>query len=305
MDRLVANLVEAYRESITELEWMGEETKRKALAKLEKFNPKIGYPSKWRDYSALEIDRHDLVGNVRRANAFELDYELAKIGRPIDRDEWFMTPQTVNAYYNPGMNEIVFPAAILQPPFFDPEAEDAVNYGGIGAVIGHEIGHGFDDQGSKYDGDGRLEDWWTAQDRAEFEARTKALIAQYDAYSPAQLGGSHKVNGAFTIGENIGDLGGLAIALKAYRIQLGTALEDAPVIDGLTGLQRVFLGWAQVWQAKSRDEEAIRLLSIDPHSPPEFRCNGVVRNLDEFYEAFGVDESHALWLAPPERVSIW
>ena len=305
MDRLVANLVAAYRESITELEWMGEETKRKALAKLEKFNPKIGYPSKWRDYSALEIDRHDLVGNVRRANAFELDYELAKIGRPIDRDEWFMTPQTVNAYYNPGMNEIVFPAAILQPPFFDPEAEDAVNYGGIGAVIGHEFGHGFDDQGSKYDGDGRLEDWWTAQDRAEFEARTKALIAQYDAYSPTQLDDSYKVNGAFTIGENIGDLGGLAIALKAYRIQLGTALEDAPVIDGLTGLQRVFLGWAQVWQAKSRDEEAIRLLSIDPHSPPEFRCNGVVRNLDEFYEAFGVDESHALWLAPPERVSIW
>ena len=305
MDELVANLVAAYRESITELEWMGEETKVKALAKLEKFNPKVGYPTKWRDYSGLEIGRDDLVGNVRRANAFEQDFELGKIGKPIDRDEWFMTPQTVNAYYNPGMNEIVFPAAILQPPFFDPEAEDAVNYGGIGAVIGHEIGHGFDDQGSKYDGDGRLEDWWTEQDRAEFEQRTKALIAQYDAYSPVQLDGSHHVNGSLTIGENIGDLGGLAIALKAYRIALGGDLGTAPVIDGYSGVQRVFLGWAQVWQLKARDEEAIRLLSIDPHSPSEFRCNGVVRNLAEFYEAFDVDESADLWLSPPERVSIW
>src|SRR5690606_13595531 len=274
MDELVANLVAAYRESISSLEWMGEETRAKALTKLEQFNPKIGYPARSRDYASLEIDRDDLVGNVRRANAFEQDYDLAKIGRPMDRDEWFMTPQTVNAYYNPGMNEIVFPAAILQPPFFDPEAEDAVNYGGIGAVIGHEIGHGFDDQGSKYDGDGRLADWWTAGDREEVEKRTKALIAQYDAFSPAQLGGSHHVNGALTIGENIGDLGGLAIALKAYRIALGTSLDEAPVVDGLTGVQRVFLGWAQVWQAKARDEEAIRLLTIDPHSPSEFRCNG-------------------------------
>jgi len=305
MDELVANLVAAYRESITALPWMGEETKAKALVKLEKFNPKIGYPTRWRDYSNLEIDRDDLLGNVRRANAFEQDHELGKIGGPMDRDEWFMTPQTVNAYYNPGMNEIVFPAAILQPPFFDPDAEDAVNYGGIGAVIGHEIGHGFDDQGSKYDGDGRLEDWWSAEDRAEFEERTKALIAQYDAYSPAQLAGSHHVNGALTIGENIGDLGGLAIALKAYRIALGTSLDDAPVIDGLTGVQRVFLGWAQAWQSKSRDEDAIRLLSVDPHSPAEFRCNGVVRNLDEFYAAFEVGEDAALWLDEDERVSIW
>ena len=305
MDELVENLVAAYRESINELEWMGAETKTKALAKLEKFNPKVGYPAKWRDYSSLEIDRDDVVGNVRRANAFEQDFELGKIGKPIDRDEWFMTPQTVNAYYNPGMNEIVFPAAILQPPFFDPEAEDAVNYGGIGSVIGHEIGHGFDDQGSKYDGDGRLEDWWTEQDRAEFETRTKALISQYDAYSPVQLNGSHHVNGSLTIGENIGDLGGLTIALKAYRIALGTDLAEARVIDGYTGVQRVLLGWAQVWQLKARDEEAIRLLSIDPHSPSEFRCNGVVRNLDEFYEAFDVDESSALWLSPQERVSIW
>jgi len=306
MERLVANLIEAYRQSITELDWMGEETKVKALAKLDTFNPKIGYPTKWRDYSALVVDPDDLVGNVRRSNAFDLDHELDKIGKPIDRDEWFMTPQTVNAYYNPGMNEIVFPAAILQPPFFDPEADDAVNYGGIGGVIGHEIGHGFDDQGSKYDGAGRLEDWWTEQDRTEFEARTTALIAQYDAFVPAQLAGTdHHVNGALTIGENIGDLGGLSIAFKAYRIALGGELASAPVIDGLTGAQRVLLGWAQVWQTKARDEEAIRLLAIDPHSPAEFRCNGIVSNVDEFYEAFDVAEGDALYLAPEERVRIW
>lgn len=308
METLVANLIEAYRESITSLDWMGEETKVKALAKLDTFNPKIGYPVKWRDYSALVVDPTDLVGNVRRSNAFDLDHELAKIGQPIDRDEWFMTPQTVNAYYNPGMNEIVFPAAILQPPFFDPEADDAVNYGGIGGVIGHEIGHGFDDQGSKYDGAGRLEDWWTEQDRTEFEVRTKALIEQYDAFVPAQLAGAdedHHVNGALTIGENIGDLGGLSIALKAYRIALGGDLADAPVIDGLTGVQRVLLGWGQVWQTKARDEEAIRLLAIDPHSPAEFRCNGVVRNVDEFYEAFDVTPDDALYLAPEDRVRIW
>lgn len=305
MDRLVGHLVEAYRESITGLDWMGEETKVKALAKLDAFTPKIGYPARWRDYSALEIDQTDLVGNVRRANAFETDRELGKIGKPLDRDEWFMTPQTVNAYYNPGMNEIVFPAAILQPPFFDPEAEDAVNFGGIGGVIGHEIGHGFDDQGSKYDGSGRLEDWWTEEDRRKFEERTKALIAQYDAFSPAQLGDEHTVNGALTIGENIGDLGGLSIALKAYRIALGGDLASAPVIDGLTGLQRVFLGWGQVWRTKARDAEAIRLLAIDPHSPAEFRCNGIVSNVDEFYEAFDVTEGDALYLAPEDRVRIW
>ncbi|GAB6940044.1 M13 family metallopeptidase [Isoptericola variabilis] len=306
MDTLVANLVAAYRESIEALDWMTPETKVKALAKLERFTPKVGYPVKWRDYSALEVDAADLVGNVRRAHAFEQDHELGKIGRPIDRDEWFMTPQTVNAYYNPGMNEIVFPAAILQPPFFDPEADDAVNYGGIGGVIGHEIGHGFDDQGSKYDGDGRLEDWWTETDRTEFEKRTQALIAQYDAFRPAQLpeDGPH-VNGALTIGENIGDLGGLSIAIKAYRIALGTSLEDAPVVDGLTGLERVFLGWAQVWQSKGRDEEVVRRIATDPHSPNEFRCNGVVRNIDEFHTTYGVGPDDALWLAPEERVRIW
>ncbi len=303
---LVAYLVAAYRESIATLDWMTEETKEKALAKLEAFTPKIGYPVTWRDYSALVVEADDLVGNVRRAHAFGQDRELGKIGRPLDRDEWFMTPQTVNAYYNPGMNEIVFPAAILQPPFFDPEAEDAVNYGGIGAVIGHEIGHGFDDQGSKYDGAGRLEDWWTTTDREEFEKRTKALIAQYDAFRPAQLGedGPH-VNGALTIGENIGDLGGLSIALKAYRIALGRPLAEAPVVDGLTGIERVFLGWAQVWQSKGRDEEVVRRIATDPHSPNEFRCNGVVRNVDEFYAAYDVQPGDALYLAPEERVRIW
>ncbi|GEK20854.1 M13 family metallopeptidase [Cellulomonas xylanilytica] len=305
MEGLVANLVAAYRESISQLDWMGEETRAKALAKLEAFTPKIGYPARWRDYSTLEVSADDLLGNVRRAYAFEQDRELAKIGKPIDRDEWFMTPQTVNAYYNPGMNEIVFPAAILQPPFFDADADDAVNYGGIGAVIGHEIGHGFDDQGSKYDGDGRLEDWWTADDRAEFETRTKALIDQYSAFSPVQLDGSHHVNGELTIGENIGDLGGLSIAFRAYRIALGTALEDAPVVDGLTGAQRVLLGWAQVWQAKGRDEEMIRRIATDPHSPNEFRCNGVVRNVDEFYAAYDVQPGDALYLAPEDRVRIW
>ncbi|MEZ0449146.1 M13 family metallopeptidase [Cellulomonas sp. ICMP 17802] len=305
MEELVGNLVAAYRESISQLEWMGEETRAKALAKLEAFTPKLGYPERWRDYSALEVAADDLVGNVRRAYAFEQDRDLGKIGKPIDRDEWFMTPQTVNAYYNPGMNEIVFPAAILQPPFFDAEADDAVNYGGIGAVIGHEIGHGFDDQGSKYDGDGRLEDWWTADDRAEFETRTKALIDQYSEFSPAQLGGSHHVNGELTIGENIGDLGGLSIALKAYRIALGRPLEEAPVIDGLTGVQRVLLGWAQVWQSKGRDEEVVRRLATDPHSPNEFRCNGVVRNVDEFYAAYDVQPGDALYLAPEDRVRIW
>lgn len=305
MLELVDHLVAAYRESIQGLEWMGEETRAKALSKLASFTPKIGYPDRWKSYEGLEVRADDLVGNVRRSNAYEQDRELRKIGRPVDREEWFMTPQTVNAYYNPGMNEIVFPAAILRPPFFDPEAEDAVNFGGIGAVIGHEIGHGFDDQGSKYDGAGRLEDWWTEQDRAEFEKRTGALIAQYAAFSPEQLGDEHRVNGALTIGENIGDLGGLSIALTAYRIALGRPLEEAPVIDGLTGVQRVLLGWAQVWQTKIRDEELVRRLATDPHSPAEFRCNGVLRNVDEFYEAYGVGPDDALYLAPEERVRIW
>jgi len=307
MDELVANLREAYRVSISELEWMTPATRERALAKLDKFTAKIGYPKKWRDYSQLVIDRNDLYGNAIRGYLVNYDRELAKLGSPVDRDEWFMTPQTVNAYYNPGMNEIVFPAAILQPPFFDAEADDAANYGGIGAVIGHEIGHGFDDQGSKYDGDGNLVDWWTDDDRTEFAARTKALIEQYEQYVPRQLGdehhGSPHVNGAFTVGENIGDLGGLSIALLAYRLSLKG--REAPVIDGLTGEQRVFFGWAQVWRTKSRDAEAIRRLAIDPHSPPEFRCNGVVRNIDAFYEAFDVKEDDALYLPPQQRVRIW
>jgi putative endopeptidase len=303
MDELVANLREAYRVSITELEWMTPETRQRALDKLDKFTPKIGYPAKWRDYSTLVIARDDLYGNYQRGYALEFDRDLAKLGGPVDRDEWFMTPQTVNAYYNPGMNEIVFPAAILQPPFFDAEADDAANYGGIGAVIGHEIGHGFDDQGAKYDGDGNLVDWWTDSDRAEFGSRTKALIEQYDVFTPRGLDTSHHVNGAFTVGENIGDLGGLSIALLAYQLSLKGA--EAPVIDGLTGVQRVFFGWAQVWRTKSREAEAIRRLAIDPHSPPEFRCNGVIRNLDVFYDAFEVTEDDQLYLDPQRRVRIW
>ncbi|SDR77342.1 M13 family metallopeptidase [Microterricola viridarii] len=302
MDGLVANLVEAYRQSITTLDWMSAETRERALDKLDKFTPKIGYPVKWRDYSALSIDPTDLIGNVRAVSEFEFNRELGKIGKPIDRDEWFMTPQTINAYYNPGFNEIVFPAAILQPPFFDEDRDAAANYGAIGAVIGHEIGHGFDDQGSKYDGDGRLTDWWTEADRAAFEQRTASLIAQYDALAPAQVP-DHHVNGALTIGENIGDLGGLAIAWKAYLISLDGA--EPPVIDGLTGAQRFFLSWAQAWQMKGRDEEVIRLLAIDPHSPNEFRCNQIVRNIDEFYSAFDVTEADAAWLPPEERVTIW
>ncbi|MEV7610572.1 M13-type metalloendopeptidase [Microbacterium sp. NPDC089320] len=303
MDELVANLIEAYRQSITDLEWMTAETRERALAKLDSFTPKIGHPAVWRDYSSLEIDRADLFGNVRRAAIFEHDRNVAKVGKPIDRDEWHMPPQMVNAYYNPSMNEIVFPAAILQYPFFDASRDAAANYGGIGAVIGHEIGHGFDDQGSRYDGDGKLEDWWTDADRSAFEQRTTALIAQYDALVPEGLDAEHHVNGALTIGENIGDLGGLGIALKAYEIALDGA--EAPVIDGYTGVQRLLLSWAQVWQQKSRDAETLRLLTIDPHSPNEFRCNQIVRNIDAFYEAFDVAESDALWLPQDSRVTIW
>ncbi|HTB09755.1 MAG TPA: M13-type metalloendopeptidase [Acidimicrobiales bacterium] len=302
MDELVANLIEAYRQSISTLDWMTPATRERALEKLAAFTPKIGYPVKWRDYSALVIEPESLIANVRSANAFEFQRELAKIGGPIDRDEWFMTPQTVNAYYNPGFNEIVFPAAILQWPFFVADRDDAANYGGIGAVIGHEIGHGFDDQGSKFDGTGKLIDWWEPADRDAFEARTKALIDQYNALSPAETPGQH-VNGALTIGENIGDLGGLGIAWQAYLIALKGA--EPPVIDGLTGAERFLLSWALCWQYKARTEEVERRLAIDPHSPPEFRCNQVVRNIDEFYEAFGVAEGDALWLEPDQRVSIW
>ena len=303
MDELVGWLIEAYRQSITELTWMTEDTKKKALIKLDKFTPKIGYPTKWKDYSSLVIRKDDLVGNVRRASSLQTDREIAKIGSKIDREEWFMTPQTVNAYYNPGFNEIVFPAAILQPPFFSPEADAAVNFGAIGGVIGHEIGHGFDDQGSKYDGDGALVSWWTDADREAFEKLTKELIYQYDQLSPAQLSDEHRVNGALTIGENIGDLSGLEIAYKAYLLSLKG--EEPPVIDGLTGAQRLFLSWGQAWRTKGRDEIMIQRLATDPHSPDEFRCNQIVRNIDAFYEAFDVKETDKSWLAPESRVSIW
>jgi putative endopeptidase len=302
MDELVANLITAYHDSITELAWMTDETKAEALTKLAKFRPHIGFPTKWRDYSALEIQVDDLIGNVQRASSFELDRSLTKIGQPVDREEWLMTPQTVNAYYHPLKNEIVFPAAILQPPFFNEHADDAVNYGGIGAVIGHEIGHGFDDQGSTCDGDGALRDWWTEADRAAFEERTGALIGQYDALSPIEAPDSN-VNGKLTIGENIGDLGGLSIALKAYRIARGDATPEP--IDGYTDEQRLFLSWGAIWQSKSRPEMIKQRLATDPHSPNEFRCNQIVRNVDDFYTAFAVTEDDKLWLEPAERVSIW
>ena len=302
MEALVANLIEAYRVSITELAWMSPETKGKALEKLGKFRPMIGYPDKWRDYSALQTTPDDLYGNVGRVIKFQRDHELSKIGKPVDRDEWHISPQTVNAFYNPIMNYIVFPAAILQPPFFGLDHDDAVNYGAIGAIIGHEIGHGFDDQGSKYDGDGALNNWWTDADRAAFEERTKALIAQYDALVPEEAPDVN-VNGALTIGENIGDLGGLAIAYKAYLISLGG--KPSPVIDGFSGEQRLLLSWAQVWRAKVRPEEMRRRIATDPHSPAEFRCNQIVKNFTPFYEAFGVTENDALWLDEQSRVQIW
>lgn len=301
MDELIAHLVAAYRESITELEWMSDETKQRALGKLDRFTPKIGYPIRWKDYAALTVGA-DLVANVQATHAWEHDRELAKIGSPIDRDEWFMGPQVVNAYYNPGFNEIVFPAAILQPPFFDADVDAAANFGAIGAVIGHEIGHGFDDQGASYDGDGRLVDWWTAEDREHFGELQRALIAQYDELVPTEAP-EHTVNGALTVGENIGDLGGLGIAWKAYVRSLGGL--EPPVIDGLTGAQRFFLSWAQAWQMKIRPEEAVRLVSTDPHSPNEHRANQVVRNLDAFYEAFEVKPGDALYLDPESRVTIW
>ncbi|WP_062299594.1 M13 family metallopeptidase [Demequina maris] len=305
MDALVANLIEAYRVSIEDLDWMTPATKDKALEKLRQFTPKIGYPDKWRDYTGLEVSPDDLVGNVRAASAFEEDWEWAKIGKPVDRSEWLMTPQTVNAYYLPVANEIVFPAAILQPPFFHPDADDAVNYGGIGSVIGHEIGHGFDDQGSKYSGTGALEDWWTEDDRSAFMERAKRLIEQYNGYSPAQLAGSHHVNGALTVGENIGDLAGVEISLKAYEIALGHPIAEAPEVDGLTAVQRFFIGYALTERMKVRSEALVTRLATDPHSPSEFRVNGIVRNMDAWYEAFEVSAEDELWLAPEERVSIW
>jgi putative endopeptidase len=301
MVELVGNLLEAYRRSIEALDWMTDETKQRAFRKLETFRPKIGYPDRFRDYSALEVTPDDLLANVRAASAFETDRELRKIGSPVDRDEWFMLPQQVNAYYNPGMNEICFPAGILQRPFFDADAEPAENYGGIGAVIGHEIGHGFDDQGSQYDELGNLENWWSAEDRAAFSDRADKLVKQYDGFEPRELPGEH-VNGALTVGENIGDLGGITIALKAYLISLDG--EEPPVVDGATGTQRVFLNYAHVWRSKRRKEQMLQLLTVDPHSPAEFRAN-IVRNLDEFVAAFDVRPGDGLWLDPEDRVRIW
>ncbi len=296
MDELVANLLAAYRQSISRLDWMTEETKQRAYDKLDTFRPKIGYPEKFRDYSALRVTRDDLLGNVAAASAFETDRQLAKIGSPVDRDEWFMLPQTVNAYYNPGTNEICFPAGILQRPFFSPDADEAENYGGIGAVIGHEIGHGFDDQGAQYDGAGNLNDWWTPDDKAAFEVKSKALIEQYDAFEPRALPGEH-VNGALTVGENIGDLGGLTIGHTAFLIARGGSASDEE-------RQRLFMNWAYCWRTKRRKEQEQQYLTIDPHSPPEFRAN-IVRNLGEFHEVFGTAPGDGLWLDPEDRVRIW
>jgi endothelin-converting enzyme/putative endopeptidase len=296
MDELVANLLKAYRVSIEQLDWMGEETKQKAYAKLDTFRPKIGYPDEFRDYTTLEISPHDLLGNSVATSRFETDRELGKIGGPVDRDEWFMLPQTVNAYYNPGTNEICFPAGILQEPFFSLDADAAENYGGIGAVIGHEIGHGFDDQGAQYDGAGNLNDWWSADDKAAFEEKSKALIAQYDAFEPRTLPGEH-VNGSLTVGENIGDLGGLTIAHTAYLLAMGGEATIEQRRD-------LFKNWSHCWRTKRRKEQELQLLTIDPHSPSEFRAN-IVRNLDEFHEVFETQPGDGLWLEPADRVRIW
>ncbi len=300
MVELVDNLKTAYRQRIESLEWMSEETKIQAIDKLGKFRAKIGYPDEWRDYSGIEIAANDLFGNLARITEFDHQRYLTRHDGPVDRDEWGMTPQTVNAYYRSTFNEIVFPAAILQPPFFNMSADDAVNYGGIGAVIGHEIGHGFDDSGSQFDGDGVLRNWWTDQDRAEFETRTSALIAQYNGFQPFE---DLHVNGEYTLGENIGDLGGISIALLAYELSLKGL--PAPVIDDLTGVQRVFLGFAQVWRGQYREQALRRLIATNPHAPSEYRANGSVRNIDAFYGAFAVEPSDELYLAPEQRVKIW
>ena len=300
MTGMVKNLLKAYAESIKKLDWMSANTKKEALAKVDKFMIKIGYPDKWKDYSALKVQKNDLFGNSQRAKEFEYNRMIAKLGKPVDRAEWGMTPQTVNAYYNPTLNEIVFPAAILQPPFFDLKADDAVNYGGIGAVIGHEIGHGFDDQGSAFDGDGVMRNWWTDADLKAFQGKTKALVDQYSSFKAFP---DLNVNGSFTLGENIGDLGGLSIAIKAYKMSLNG--KEAPKMDGYTGIQRVFLGWGQVWLDKTREEALHSQIANDPHSPAKFRINGVVRNIPEFYDAFNIKPTDSLYLAPKDRVKIW
>lgn len=300
MDALVKNLTKAYGDSIKQLEWMTAATKTAALEKLAAFTPKIGYPDKWRDYSNLEIKADELVGNYVRYSTFDHFEGTNKIGKPVDKADWGMTPQTINAYYSPVRNEIVFPAGILQAPFFDMNADDAVNYGAIGAVIGHEIGHGFDDQGSKYDGHGNLRSWWTDQDRAAFDVLGKKLVTQFNEFEPIE--GQH-VNGELTLGENIGDLAGVTIGYKAYQMSLEG--KEAPVIDGLTGNQRFFMGYAQVWRSKSREDALRARLLSDPHSPGEFRVNGIVGNVDAFYQAFDVKEGDAMYLKPEDRVQIW
>jgi endothelin-converting enzyme/putative endopeptidase len=300
MDALVKNLTKAYGESIQQLDWMTADTKKAAMDKLNKFTPKIGYPEKWRDYSKLEIKADDLVGNYLRYAKFDHEHDTAKIGKPVDKADWGMTPQTINAYYSPVRNEIVFPAGILQPPFFNMAAEDAVNYGAIGAVIGHEIGHGFDDQGSKYDGNGNLRSWWSDEDRAAFDVLGKKLIAQFDKFEPIE---GQNVNGSLTLGENIGDLAGVTIGYKAYKMSLNG--KEAEIIDGLTGDQRFFMGYAQVWRSKSREDQLRAQLLSDPHSPGEYRVNGIVGNVDAFYEAFDVKEGDGMYLKPEDRVKIW
>ncbi|MEI6525081.1 MAG: M13 family metallopeptidase, partial [Planctomycetota bacterium] len=300
MNELVGNLLKAFEKRIDSLEWMGNGTKAQAKEKLKLFTPKIGYPDKWKDYSSVQIDPSDIVSNIGRISKFEHFYALNKLGKPIDKTEWFMPPQTVNAYYNPSMNEIVFPAAILQPPFFNLQADDAINYGAIGAVIGHEISHGFDDSGSKYDGRGNLRNWWTENDEKEFVKRSEQLIRQYDTYQP--LPGIN-LNGKFTLGENIGDLGGLSVAYTAYKLSLGQA--KSPVIDGYTGEQRFFIGWGQVWRRKYREAEMRKRIKTDPHSPSQYRCNGIVSNLDSYYEAFGVEPGSPMYIEPQKRVRIW
>ncbi len=298
---LVGNLLVAYRQSIADLDWMSATTKKKALEKLAKFKFKVGYPATWRDYSKLRIVPSDLVGNVMRGNDFEYQRNIDKLGKPIDRGEWFISPQTVDAYYSAELNEIVFPAAFLQPPMFDPKVDDAVNYGAIGAVIGHEISHGFDDEGSQYDGDGNLRDWWTKEDHAKFAAKTKVLVAQYNSYEPVP---GYHVNGELTLGENIADNAGLAIAYKAYRLSLKGG--DAPTIDGFTGDQRFCIGYAQAWRTKYRDVDlTITLIKSDVHTPNPIRGNATMVNLPAFYAAFGVKPGDKMYLPPEKRVTIW
>ena len=300
VDKLVSNMLAAFRQGIDSLDWMDAQTKRQAQLKLSTFHPKIGYPKVWRDFSALSIAPGELVANMMRVNAFESQRHMRKLGRPVDREEWFMPPQQINAYYNPELNEIVFPAAILQPPFFDPEADDAVNYGAIGSVIGHEISHGFDDQGSQYDEKGNLRNWWSARDHQQFRARAAQLAKQYDGYSPVP---GYFINGNLTLGENIADNSGLAVAYRAWQLSLGG--KPSPVIDGLTGEQRFFLGFAQSWRGKLRDQATIVQVKTNPHSPNEFRVNGSVRNQDEFYRVFDLKPGDKLYLPPEQRVRLW